>query len=353
MNTLATLNNNFPAPDYEALLEQLPAVVVVLASNGRVCLHNQAASELFGTRLMGQSWRELVQLHFLPSLDQGELQTADHRQFSLSTAPRPDQPGQLLILTEVTSTRQLQQVLLRNRHLLGMGRMMASLAHQIRTPLSSAMLYLSQMTQATLKPEQWQRFSQQTLERVRQIEQTINDMLAFAHGGQFQMQDFDLQDLLRDLQQQLQPRFQQSFARLQLQTPSQPIYLHGNAVALSGALANLAINALQACEQGLLLKIEASWQSDGQLLLSLSDNGPGIDVGTAKHLFEPFYTTKTDGTGLGLAVVRSVIESHQGQIELDSAFQGGARFLIRLPCLKAHQVQSSHSHSRNTGSSHE
>jgi len=342
MNAVASLN---PAADFDsaALLEHLPALMVVLGPDGRVCYLNAAANQLLGADCLGQTWRELVQQRFLPTLNQGELQTSDNRQFNLSTSPRPDRPGQLLILSEVTSTRQMQQAMLRNRHLLTMGRMMASLAHQIRTPLSSAMLYLSQMVKADLQTGQWQRFSQQTLDRVRQIEQTINDMLTFAHGGQFHMQDFDLQSLLTALQQQLQPQFQAAFAQFHCHLPAAPLMLHGNASALSGALANLAMNALQANPQGLQLHIRVALEQEGRLLMQVQDNGPGFDSESAAHLFEPFYTTKTDGTGLGLAVVQSVITSHQGQIELDASFSGGARFLIRLPCHAAQQAQTSDS----------
>lgn len=332
---------DFPMPD--PLLNALPGAVIVLDASGRVAQANADARELLGADLQGVSWRELVARSFLPDLDQGELRTADGRQFNIATRPLGYAPGQVLLLTEVTQTRQLQRAAQQNLHLMTLGKMMASLAHQIRTPLTSTLLYLSQIVDGELNEEQRRRFSGKALDRVRHIESTINDMLSFAHGGQFHMCDFPVRQLLTELRDQLQPQLALRPVRLKLSLPESELLINGNKDALLGALANLCMNALDArCEdRELLLRIETGLTRQGLLSLSIEDNGCGMDENTLAHLFDPFFTTKMDGTGLGLAVVKSVIESHQGGIEVRSEPGQGSCFEIRLPCQQASRTQLS------------
>ena len=94
-------------------------------------------------------------------------------------------------------------------------------------------------------------------------------------------------------------------------------------------------------EQNLKINITVTLNQQGNLQISVSDNGTGMDDKTLKHLFDPFFTTKMDGTGLGLAVVKSVIESHQGNISVLSEAGKGSKFNIQLPCLQASKTQLS------------
>ena len=123
--------------------------------------------------------------------------------------------------------------------------------------------------------------------------------------------------------------------------------LQGNKDALLGALANLCMNALQACQQDPLIDIRIATTRKGLLSISVKDNGCGMDRDTLMHVFDPFFSTKTDGTGLGLAVVKAVIESHQGRIAIYSRPGRGCRFRIFLPCRQAMKTQVSNT--RNNG----
>ncbi len=323
------------------LLDAIPGGVVVLDRHGRVAEANRSARELLGESVDRQAWRDIVQRVFLPELDQGELKTADGRQFSISTRPLGYAPGQVLLLSEVTQTRELQRTAQQNLHLVTMGKMMASLAHQIRTPLASSMLYLSQCGDGKLDQETVLTFCQKALARNRHIEKLINDMLVFAHGGQFVTTRFSVAELVNDLQEQLQPQLQQRAAALLLQGQELAVDLQGNKDALLGALANLCMNALQASEQEPRIEINLATTIHGLLSISVRDNGCGMDPATRRHIFDPFFSTKTDGTGLGLAVVKAVIESHQGRIAVYSRPGRGCRFRIFLPCRQAMKTQVS------------
>ncbi len=323
------------------LLDAIPGGVVVLDRQGKVAEANDSAAQLLGTPIYQQAWRDIVNRVFLPELDQGELKTADGRQFSISTRPLGYSPGQVLLLSDVTQTRELQRTAQQNFHLVTMGKMMASLAHQIRTPLASSMLYLSQCVDGVLDSDTLQNFCQKALARTRHIEKLINDMLVFAHGGQFVTTRFSVTDLFNDLNDQLLPQLQQHNAVLRLSGQECAVELQGNKDALLGAVANLCMNALQACPQEALIEIKIATTRQGLLSISVKDNGCGMDADTRAHIFDPFFSTKTDGTGLGLAVVKAVIESHQGRIAVFSRPGRGCRFRIFLPCRQAMKTQIS------------
>ncbi|MDH5355525.1 MAG: ATP-binding protein [Gammaproteobacteria bacterium] len=326
------IDNEQLARHLRALIDAIPGGVVVLDPQGLVVESNLAAAGLLGEPLAQQPWREVVSRVFLSELDQGELKTEDGRQFSISTRPLGYEPGQILLLSDVTQTRQLQRAAQQNLHLMTMGKMMASLAHQIRTPLASSLLYLSQIVEGDMEPATSQTFSEKALARIKHIEKMINDMLVFAHGGQFNMSQFSISDLMNDLRDQLQPQIDQRNARLIISGDDIEARLRGNKDALLGALGNLCMNSLDAADGQAEIRIRISLTLRGMLSIIVQDNGCGMDSSTRKHLFDPFFSTKIDGTGLGLAVVKSVIESHQGRIAVASKPERGARFRIFLPC---------------------
>ncbi len=323
------------------LFDAIPGAVVLLDRHGRVDAANLAARELLGEPLTGEPWREVVRRAFLPELDQGELKTGDGRQFSIATRPLGYVPGQVLLLSEVTRTRDLQRAAQQNLHLVTMGKMMASLAHQIRTPLASLMLYLSQCAETGLDEASLRGFSGKALERSRHIEKLINDMLVFAHGGQFVTARFGVGELLDELREQLEPHLEHRGARLHIDGGDCGAELQGNKDALLGALANLCVNALQASAEQPRIAIRVAPTRRGMLSISVRDNGCGMDRQTRAHIFDPFFSTKTDGTGLGLAVVKAVVESHQGRVAVHSRPGRGCRFRLFLPSRGALRTQIS------------
>lgn len=335
------VDNNQQAVHLRSLIDAIPGGVVVLDPHGIIVELNAAASQLLGESVQQKPWRSIVQQVFLPELDQGELKTEDGRQFSISTNPLGYAPGQILLLSDVTQTRQLQRTAQQNRHLMTMGKMMASLAHQIRTPLASSMLYLSQIVESNLDQDTHLRFSEKALARIKHIEKIINDMLVFAHGGQFNMSQFSIGSLLTELQEQLVPMLEQKDASLTISNNYQTLRLQGNKDALLGALGNLCMNALDASDSKPTIGIKIALSNMGHLLIIVDDRGCGMDTQMRHHLFDPFFTTKIDGTGLGLAVVKSVIESHEGRIRVASRPGVGTRFRIQLPYLQGLKSQIS------------
>ena len=134
------------AKKLSSVLQALPAGVVVLNPEGLVQDCNPASIELLGGPLRGEVWREVVERAFLPRSDDGhEISLKDGRLVNISTCPLGNDPGQILLIADVTETRRLQKFVSQHQRLISMGEMVASLAHQIRTPLSTALLSASQL----------------------------------------------------------------------------------------------------------------------------------------------------------------------------------------------------------------
>ena len=111
----------------------------------------------------------------------------------------------------------------------------------------------------------------------------------------------------------------------------QDVSITGNLTALQGAVLNLIHNASQVTSQGECVHVQAT-VSDQRLHVSVVDKGPGVPDSLKNKIFEPFFTTKTHGTGLGLAVVKSVVNAHSGSLNITDVPEGGACFSVSLPC---------------------
>jgi len=235
--------------------------------------------------------------------------------------------------------RNLQQQASRGQRLSNMGEMTARLAHQVRTPLATALLYASQLKQVDLRQDQHDCFVDRLLVGLRHLDHMVNDMLLYARGGQGGDEVVTVCDLLDQVQQSLLPQLNEKAARWSVHHGHGEFPIRGQREILASVLANLASNALDACERDAHL----DWQVDVQgktVCIVLQDNGPGVADGLHEQIFEPFFTTRSSGTGLGLAVVRAVIAAHRGTIELDPGYQKGARFVVRLPLLDQQQLPS-------------
>ncbi|UVJ45432.1 ATP-binding protein [Pseudomonas sp. LS1212] len=313
------------------LLDLLPGGVIVIDGQGVVREANPAACDLLGRPLVGELWRHVIARCFAPRVDDGhEISLRDGRRLSIATRSLDAEPGQLVLLNDLTETRHLQDQLARHERLSSLGRMVASLAHQIRTPLSAALLYASHLTEQALPVETQQRFAGRLKERLHELEHQVRDMLVFARG------ELPLTD-------RIAPRalFQALQAAAQSHLQGQPVCwqcdshvgeLLCNRDTLVGALLNLVENAIQASSEPVRLKVHL--YTRGQTVrLCISDSGAGIEPELLARLGEPFLTTKATGTGLGLAVVKAVARAHQGGLQLRSRQGRGTCALVELPLI--------------------
>ena len=311
------------------LLDLLPGGVIVIDDRGLVSEANPAACELLGLPLQGELWRQVIARSFAPREDDGhEISLNDGRRLSIATRSLDPEPGQLVLLNDLTETRRLQDQLSRHERLSSLGRMVTSLAHQIRTPLSAALIYASHLTEQTLPVETQQRFAGRLKERLHELEHQVRDMLVFARGELPLADRVSPKALMQALQAAAQTHVEGVSMRWQCDVHTGLVLC--NRDTLVGALLNLIENALQAGAVRLKVHLYAR---DNQLRLCVSDSGSGIEPKVLERLGEPFFTTKATGTGLGLAVVTAVVRAHQGDLGLRSRLGRGTCALLSLPLI--------------------
>lgn len=311
------------------LLDLLPGGVIVIDAHGRVREANPAACELLGLPLEGELWRHVIARCFAPREDDGhEVSLKDGRRLSISTRSLDAEPGQLVLLNDLTETRHLQDQLARHERLSSLGRMVASLAHQIRTPLSAALLYASHLTEQQLPMETQQRFAGRLKERLHELEHQVRDMLVFARGELPLTDRVTPKALLQSLQAAALTHVQELPIRWQCDSHVGEVLC--NRDTLVGAVLNLIENAIQASGGDVRLKVHL-YTRHNTLRLCVSDNGSGIEPVVLARLGEPFFTTKTTGTGLGLTVVKAVARAHQGELQLRSRLGRGTCATVCLP----------------------
>ena len=319
-----------------SLLHALPGGVVVIDAKGKVQEHNPAAELLLGEPLLGLPWSKIIQRSFLPRSDDGhDISLVDGRKVNISTCPLGSEPGQILLITDVTEIRYLQDRIGQQQRLAAMGKMAASLAHQIRTPLSSALLYVSNLKRQVLSDEDRFSLTDKMTSRLRHLEQLIEDMLMYSREGKVEEEFFSTQTLLDELYQGLEPQLELTETRFLTTNNEKDLLVHGNRQMILSALTNLAMNAIQAMKESKHIeesKIEVLiTKENNNVCISIKDNGPGISSELKEQIFDPFYTTRTQGTGLGLAVVKAVAKAHNGNVQLETEARRGSTFKITLP----------------------
>jgi two-component system sensor histidine kinase FlrB len=324
----ATVGKEHLAARLSALIKGLPGGVLVLDAGGVIQESNPLALELLGHPLQGLRFSAVLaraSLNPRATPDQTELRSGKFINISRRML---DGGGEVLLVTDVTESHLMQVLLARQQRLLTLGELAAGLAHQIRTPLAAALLYASQMTLGERPPEDLKRCAVKTVESLKQLDKLVTDMLAFAQGGSAR-ESVSVSALLEQVAQWLRPALREG-VRLTIRTQAPRLTVRAAAPSLVSAVLNLASNALQAADGPLNLELTARRSPQGRAQILVSDNGPGVPLKIRDRIFEPFFTTRARGNGIGLSIVKSVVEAHAGSIHLaDSAV--GATFVIELP----------------------
>ena len=229
----------------------------------------------------------------------------------------------LLVVTLARRAEGLQRQALRDRHLASLGEVAAVISHQIRNPLTSMKGHAQLLAEMLTAESRERGKAERVVREALRLEHLTADLLEFVRSRQVQQTDTDPAAMMRNACAAVDNE------RVSFEVESAPALWRLDAVKLEQALINLLDNALQESEG----PVEASVSAAGgdELLLTIRDHGKGIAVGEEEQIFEPFHTTRSKGTGLGLAVARGIVEAHGGSLTAATHEKGGAVMRIRLP----------------------
>ncbi len=222
----------------------------------------------------------------------------------------------------------------RTAALAAVGELSSSIVHEMRNPLSSVKMNLQALVTRVAGDPVYSELAGIAFEQVRRVERMLNDLLGFGRPLKLNLAPLVISEVLERVTELLRPQAAASQARVVVEDAISPDTVLADAEQLGIALSNLLKNALEAAGEGGEVRVKAGpGPSQEQWTLEVSDNGPGLPAGQAVDLFKPFFTTKQQGTGLGLANVKKIVELHGGAVVAENRAGGGATFRITLPRL--------------------
>lgn len=233
-------------------------------------------------------------------------------------------------LTDETEKTQLMQKIDHQNSLNTLGQMAASIAHEIRNPMTSLKGFVDLLKHSS--SDDGQRYISVIDSELQRMETILTEFLYLSKPVQRESKNFSISEVIEDVVELMKPHAQ--LYNVNLIFENYELYktnIIGNDNRIKQMLINLVKNAIEVMQNGGRIIITLKKSQNGNLQISVKDEGYGISERELKNLFKPFYTTKTAGTGLGLALVKKVIEEHKGTIYVESIVEKGTTFFIELP----------------------
>jgi two-component system sensor histidine kinase FlrB len=313
---------------FATMLDALPGGVIILDSHDSITEANPQARALLGEPLEGQSWTVIEQRGRFNSQGSFEIRG---RRLNISTCPLPGGNETIVLVSDITAQHTLQRELGRKTRLSSLGEMAARLAHQIRTPLSSTVLYVDQLSK-DIDQVKRDRICKALKSQLSQTESLITSMLGFVRGGSLLcLEPAKVKGVVEEALSSCDGILEASGAEVTTNRINPSLTILAAPTELSSVIANMIQNSIQVCEAKPKIEVWAGAINQHMMLIRVSDNGPGIPSDVIDQVFDPFFTTRAAGTGLGLAVLASVVQRHGGTVHATNRESGGAQFTILLP----------------------
>jgi two-component system sensor histidine kinase HydH len=242
--------------------------------------------------------------------------------------------GAVIILRDLREIKQLEEKVRRSEKLAAIGELAASVAHEIRNPLSSIKGFAQYLRHALKDKPREKEYAETMVSEVDRINTVVTDLLTFARPMESELVPTDVTELIEHTVRLIQADAQTRNINVQIRISDlSKIPLDAN--QMTQAILNLLLNALQAVRNGGRIEVGAELNtSDSLLKIWVEDDGSGISADQKKKIFDPFFTTREKGTGLGLAIVHKIVENHRGEINLESPPVGkkqGTRIALSIP----------------------
>ncbi|MCL0040805.1 ATP-binding protein [Thermodesulfovibrionales bacterium] len=241
--------------------------------------------------------------------------------------------GHVLIFKDITRLKQLESENERNRRLTAMGELAIKIAHEIRNPLGSIELFASLLASDLMGTEQGD-YAVRITKSVRSLVNTLDNMLRFTREIRPKPEYSCLNDAIRETCDEFKELFTSNNIRLYINEKGQ-YWMPVDKGLIKQALINILLNSVHAMINGGSIEIEIRGtsyaNSGGGVEIAIRDSGHGMDAETKGRIFEPFFSTKDRGTGLGMSIAEGIIKAHKGTIDIKSEVGHGAEFIIKLP----------------------
>lgn len=337
----------------DLVVDSVPAGIIAIDLDARITTCNPPAAALLADRcsdVLGADYRALFpDSPMLQVLTDGRTieryqtrwQRADGRCAILDAQAAPLRQGEQIIgavetFADVTQLRHLQEQLERAQRLKALGEMAAGVAHEIRNPLNGIEGFASLLRRDLPDDGRAMHYVDAIIDGVRHLNHTVTGLLDYTRPQQPQCRAVPVVELVRSCVELVE-------AQAREDDGPPPVIAIADAwgsqrfsldpTQIRQVLLNLIQNALHMHPDPAQARVQVGLERgpDGSLSLIVDDNGPGVATEDRERIFTPFYTTRAEGTGLGLAVAHTMVQLHGGELRLDDSPLGGARFVVWLP----------------------
>jgi two-component system sensor histidine kinase HydH len=238
--------------------------------------------------------------------------------------------GMVLILRDQREIQAMEEMLERSRRHAALGRMAAGIAHEIRNPLGTLRGFAQYFARANNNDPKAEEYSEIMVNEVDRLNRTVSALLQFSRPREPELTEIDLRELLTKSATFIQSEIESNQIDFHLNLPETEICISADPDLILQALLNLLQNSIVAVSKNDLIELGLQKQ-DNHIQIWVRDTGKGLTPDKQAQMFDPFFTTRKDGTGLGLAVVQQIVEQHQGRIEVESETGQGTCIKLILP----------------------
>ncbi len=341
----------------------MPAGLVLVGPDGRVAMANAAAEALAAPgspgSLIGREAKALLPNAVLAGPARNDSQDAGEREMDIALGGGPTLPlgvsvsavrteegtpvGSLVVLRDLRQVRRLEAEVRRREKLAAVGNLAAGVAHEIRNPLSSIRGYAAYFGGKFAPGSEDRQAAEVMIREVDRLNRVISELIEFARPSDLKRRPVRLADLAAHAERLIRPDAASRGVAVDLSGAANGPQIAADPDRLSQAVLNLCLNAIQAMDAGGRLTLRAGLAPDGRAFLTVADTGPGIPDEHRDRIFDPYFTTKARGTGLGLPIAHKIVEAHGGEIRVASRPGQGTEVTVLLPA-KAHGEESGEEH---------
>ncbi len=330
----------------DRILDDMEAAVVAIDAQGQIALANRQAERLFGvnSNRAAEECFPKDELQLLDVLKNGHPKTGWQLQqkeqyFLGSTSPLFGQNGKLegavAVVGDLTRIKKLEEEAKKSERLALLGNLAAGVAHEVRNPLNTISMAAQRLKNeftVTGNQAEYEKFLSTVEKEARRINQSVTEFLGLVRSEQLKRTMTKWESFWNELSIAAELEAKPKEIETEID-PAVEANLEIDATELKKALFNLVRNGCEATPEGgkLFLRNKAVGEN---LEITIRDTGPGISADVLPKIFEPYFTTKSTGTGIGLAIAQRIISEHGGNIKVESKAAAGTTFTITLPILK-------------------
>lgn len=342
---------NFITNYMDSILNQMSQGLVFVDLTGTITTYNKAAEELIGVNservllrsfwsifpdeLFGFSLRKALGSKATPNIIFATIKGRNNesREVEVNTnfIQQNGAQGIIILFRDITELRQLQIIASRNDRLKELGEMAAMVAHEIRNPLGGIKGFASLLERDLKEHPEMAKMAGYIIEGTNTLNRLVNAILNYSRPVQLRLESTNLVALMNELVEHILADSSISpTIKIGVEASKQEITAPTDPAIIKGAILNLVVNSIQAMPDGGRISIVVD-EALGHAIIQVVDTGVGISPENLNKLFSPFFTTRSEGNGFGLAEVHKVVQAHGGTIEAESIISQGTSFTLKLP----------------------